>query len=503
MRRVGQWAQRLLTPGKTLSQRAVQSGMWVFGLRAVTRVARFTRTIVLARLLAPEDFGLMGLALLAVSTLRTFTQTGFLSALVQEDEGFAEDLDTVWTASVFRGLVLSTALLLAAPHLSRFFDAPAATPVIRVVAISVLLRDLENVGVIVFQRELRFGRYFVLEVTGVLVDLVVSIVSAVLLGSVWALVLGLLVERLVRVVVSYLIHPYRPGLDFDLSRASRLFSYGKWLSLSYVLIFVGSRGDDAVVGKVLGTTALGLYQLAYKLSQLAVTETTYVIEKAAFPAYARLQGQADRLRSAYFRIVSISVALSMPAALSIMVLGGDFVRIFLGDRWLPMIPAVRLLAVAALAKSIASTGSPLFKGAGRPRFEFNMQLARAVTVVVVVLPLSTGRGLSGAGLAVVLSALSMLVAWCVRTRELLEPGIKDWIGAFGPPVVASAVLVGSVYLFGHVSRPLVPDALGAQIGWFLAIASVGVASYAATFFVAQPRISDRRILDEIARALRS
>jgi O-antigen/teichoic acid export membrane protein len=465
-------------------------------------LAKFTRTVILARLLTPDDFGIMGLALLAVSTLQSLTSTGFTSALVQKDEDIQSDLDTAWTFTALRGLMLAAVIALGAPYVSTFFDAAEATPVVRAVAISVLLTGLENVGVVYFQKELHFGKHFVFQVVGVIADLVVAVLFAFLLRTVWALVLGLLAERVVRLVASYLIHPYRPRLRFDRSSASRLFSYGKRLSLSYVLMFIGAHGDDAVVGKVIGTAALGTYQLAYRLSQLAVTETTYVIERAAFPAYAKLQGEGDRLRSAYFRIASVSFALSVPIASAIAILGGDFVRIFLGYQWLPMIPVVRVLAVAALIKSVVSTGSPLFKGVGRPQYEFQMQLARAATVAVLVVPMSIRWGIVGAAAAVLLSTISMLVVWYLRTSGQLHPQVREWIGAFGPPAVSATAMVGALWLSGRLNQPLLSGALGTPVIRFVVTACVGVAAYAGVFYVTQPRLSEHQLLEEAVRALK-
>jgi O-antigen/teichoic acid export membrane protein len=443
----------------------------------------------------------MGLALLAVSTLQSLTSTGFGSALVQKEEDIQSDLDTTWTFTALRGLLLAAVIVLCAPFASKFFEATAATPVLRVVAISVLLTGLENVGVVYFQKELAFGKHFVFEVAGVAADFVVAVAAAVLLRSVWALVMGLLAERLVRLFVSYLIHPYRPRIRIDWSRARRLFSYGKWLSLSYVLIFVGAHGDDAVVGKVIGTAALGIYQLSYRLAQLAVSETTYVIERAAFPTYAKLQGESDRLRSAYFRIAGVTAALSVPLALAILVLAGDFVKVFLGDQWLTMIPVVRVLSVAALVKSIVSTGSPLFKGVGRPQFEFQMQLARAGTVAALVVPFALKWGLVGGAFAVLLSACAMFAVWYARIRSQLSPSASEWVGPLGPPAVASTVMICAMWAFGRVSRHLISQAPAAQAIGFLATASVGLVAYVTVFCLVQPRLSEYRLVQEVARSL--
>ena len=135
--RVNKAAERakslLLEPGDTLAQWVVRGGFWVFALRITSRGLTLIRTIVLARVLAPSDFGLMGIALLAMSALETFTQTGFQAALIQKKGDIRDYLDTAWTISALRGLALFAVLYLAAPYIALFFNTPAATPIMRVI----------------------------------------------------------------------------------------------------------------------------------------------------------------------------------------------------------------------------------------------------------------------------------------------------------------------------------------------------------------------------------
>jgi len=138
-------AKRLWEPGETLSQRVVRGGFWAFALRIADRAFKLIRTIVLARVLAPSDFGLMGIALLTMSTLETFTQTGFQAALIQKKEDIEDYLDTAWTISALRGLVLFAVLYLAALYIALFFSTPAATPIMRVIGVSMLLNGLTNI----------------------------------------------------------------------------------------------------------------------------------------------------------------------------------------------------------------------------------------------------------------------------------------------------------------------------------------------------------------------
>ena len=188
-----------------------------------------------------------------------------------------------------------------------------------------------------------------------------------------------------------------------------------------------------------------------------------MIETATFPIYAQLQGEPQRLRRAYFRIASVSVALSTLVSMAIITLVGEFVRVFLGDPWLAMIAVVRVLAGAALLKSIASTGGPLFKGSGRPQYGFRMQLGRGATVAVLVVPMALRWGIVGAAVGVMLSAASMLAVWFLRTSGQLRPRLWEWFGAFGPPPASARAMVGTVWLSGPLSRQLISGALGVPV----------------------------------------
>jgi len=304
----------LITPGETLSQKVVKGGFWVFFLRIVNRGFSLIRLIILARILSPSDFGLMGIALLTMSTLETFSQTGFQQALIQKKEDIESYLNSAWTVLIFRGLILFVILYLIAPYAALFFNVPEARPIIRVIGFSILFQAFTNIGVIYFKKELEFRKQFIYQFTGTLADFIVAVSAVLILKNVWALVLGLLAGNIVRCFVSYLIHPYRPHLSKDLVKAKELFGFGKWIMGSSILIFLVTQGDDIFVGKLLGTTALGFYQLAYRISNMPATEITHVISQVTFPAYSKLQDNIPKLREAYIKVLQVTTFLSFPIA---------------------------------------------------------------------------------------------------------------------------------------------------------------------------------------------
>jgi O-antigen/teichoic acid export membrane protein len=340
----------------SLSQKVVRGGIWVFALRIVGRIFDLIRIVILARILVPYDFGLMGIALLTVAILETFSQTGFQEALIQKKNNIETYLDAAWTVLILRGLLLFAILSLIAPYAAVFFKVPQARPIIQVIGLSLLLGAFSNIGVIYFQKELEFNKQFVYQLSGTLADFIVAVSAALILRSVWALVFGLLAGAVVRLIVSYLIHPYRPHLSFDLKKTKELFGFGKWVLGSSILIFLITQGDDIFVGKLLGATMLGFYQMAYRISNMPATEITHVISQVTFPAYSKFQDNIPKLREAYLKVLQVTAFLSFPIAGLIFVLAPDFTKIFLGEKWMPMVPAMQVDADGAGDAGISFMG---------------------------------------------------------------------------------------------------------------------------------------------------
>jgi len=394
----------LAKPGESLSQRTIRSGFWVFSLRIVQQLFGLTRLIILARILSPNDFGLVGIALLIMTILEIFSQTGFQAALIQKKKDIKTYLDSAWTVLILRGFILFVILYFIAPYAATFFDAPEAKLIIRVIGFSMLLQGFTNIGIIYFQKELEFNKEVIYQFAGTLADFIVAISAVLLLRNVWALVFGILAGNAVRCFVSYLIHPYRPSLSFDLGKVKELFGFGRWILGSSILVFLITQGDDIFVGKLLGVTMLGFYQLAYRISNMPATEIAHVISQVTFPAYSKLQDDISKLREAYLKVLKVTAFFSFPIAGLIFVLAPDFTKIFLGEKWMPMVPAMQILTIWGMIRSVGTVG-PLAQGVGKPKMATKVQFVQLISLAILIYPLSVRWGISGTSLAVVLASL--------------------------------------------------------------------------------------------------
>jgi len=371
------------------------------GLRAVEQLFRIGRLVILARILAPDDFGTMGVALLTMGALQTFSESGFHAALVQKKENIREYLDSAWTVSVLRGGVLAGLLWLVAPFAVEFFDAPAALPIVRVIAAALLVQGCTNVAVVLFQRELEFHRQFVYQALGTFVDFAVAVGCAWWLGSVWALVWGLLAGETTRMIASYLVHDYRPRFRLDRQKLAELWRYGRWILGSTVLTFLLTQGDDIVVGRLIGASALGLYLMAYRISNLPATEFSKLVATVTFPAFAKIQGNVPLLAQGYLKVLQLTALCAAPIAAGVFVFARDFTEIVLTEPWRPMIPALQVLAFLGLLRAIASPG-PMFLALGKPQWRTWLQLVGLVVLGIAIVPLTLRWGIVGAAVAATL-----------------------------------------------------------------------------------------------------
>jgi len=467
---------------ESLSKKVVTGGLWVFALRMINRGLGFARTIILARLLAPEDFGLLGISMLAISTLETFSQTGFQAALIQKKENVEPYLDTAWTVSIIRGAILFLTLFLAAPLIAKFFNSPQATLVIRIIGISVILTGLRNIAVVFFQKELEFNKQFNYEFSATLIDLIVSVSLAFLLRNVWALIWGGIAANLTRLFMSYVLHDYRPKFNFDREKTKDLFQFGRWVFGSSILVFLVTQGDDIFVGKSLGVTALGLYQMAYLLSHLPASEIAHVISYVTFPAYSKIQDDPHELREAFLKILQLNAFLSFPLAGIILVLAPDFIAIVFGHKWLQMVSPVQILVIAGLVRSIAKTTGPVLHATGNPKIETFWQSIRFLVLLISIYPLTILWGISGTSIAVLFSILIATFGFLAAVTSLTNlhgPRIKT---ALITPLFTTILVILPIQIF-----IIAPNKLGNSI--LLLVPILFVSSYAALSYLADRTIN--------------
>lgn len=475
--------KRTLLPGGDLTSRTVVSGLWVGFTNGGNRILQMIMLVVLARLLSPADFGLFGIALLALSALRRFSQLGLDKALIQQPEDDVDSyLDTAFTLQVVRGLAIVSVAYLAAPFVAEFFGEPRATSLLRVVALATLFKVAYNPGTIYFEKDLNFHKQFLFSVSGTVTRVAVSIAYALISPTVWALVAGLIAGNCAQMFASYYIHDYRPWFGFDRELAGELIGYGKWILGSTIVSFFYGEGDDAFVGWYLSTGALGIYQLAYRLSNAPATEIAHTISRVVMPAYSKIQNDDAALRTGFHRALRLSALGSLPIGVGIIVVAPAFVPTFLGDGWAAMIRPMQLLAAFGLMRSIRSPTSPLFKALGRPDYVAKIHTVRLALLAVLIYPLTAAYGLEGTSLAVLATSAVGVPLGAVLAVRMINDRLRSYATIVAFPAIGSLVM-GVCAL---AVRRSVTEMAGHTVA-FVATVVTGVAVYALVMLALERR----------------
>jgi O-antigen/teichoic acid export membrane protein len=393
-------ARFALTEGGSVKVRVFRSGIWVGLSTAVLAAVNLLRSVVLARLLTPEVFGLMALAGIAIRTIETFTRPGIAQALIARRGQFEDVSDTAFTMLVGRGVVLAIALAVAAPWVAAFFEADDLKPMLQVLSLVFVIGSFANINTISRQRELEFRRLTYLSQATTLAGTVVTIAAAYWLRSVWALVIGQIATVSINVGLSYWLVGGRPRFGFDQRVARDLLAYGKFITGSSIVLFVANEVDSAAVGKMLGPEQLGYYAMAMTTATMVTANLSKAASSIMMPAYSKLQADIPALRNAYLRTLSLVMLVVLPTTLGLITVAEPLVRVVFGERWMPTVVPLQILAVFGFVRALVSFNGYLFEGMGLPGVPFKLGLLRVAVILPLLLPMIHKFGLAGAAVTV-------------------------------------------------------------------------------------------------------
>ncbi|HVH69046.1 MAG TPA: oligosaccharide flippase family protein [Gemmatimonadales bacterium] len=326
--------------------------MWIGGGKVVYAGLRILVLALLARLLSPANFGVIGAALVVVGFSAIFSQLGLAPAIIQRPLLERRHLEAAFSASVLLGVLLGITLWLAAPLAARFFHIPAVAPVLRVLAWIFPLDGLSAIAESQVQRELRFRWLATMEVSTFLVGYGLIGVGLAFLGAgVWALVAGQMAQTTLYTLILIVTRPPVLRLVPDRAAFVELMYYGGGFTASKVANYFALQADNLVVGRWLGAAALGFYGRAYELMAGAPALLGEAVDRVLFPAMASIQQEAQRMAEAYHRGVALMALITLPASAILFVLAPELIRALLGPQWTPVVLPFQILALGMFLRT--------------------------------------------------------------------------------------------------------------------------------------------------------
>ena len=434
-------------PTGSVLQRTVKSGIWATLTNVSGRLLQVLMLIVLARVLTPAQFGLMGIALLLLSVCKRFTNIGINAALIRKAEtDIDEYLNTTWLIEIARGLLILGVLFLAAPLVAEFFGEPKATNLVRAIGFVPLVAGFRNPAIVYFEKDLEFHRDFLYNTGGAVAQFVVGVTVAWYSPTVWALVAASLSRPTVQTVLSYVLHDYRPWPAFDVEAARELVDFGKWMTGASIMYWVAREGDDAFVGWFLSATALGFYQYAYRLADMPATEMSQIVSQVTFPAYSAVQGDSEALQNALLQSTRFVAFLAFPMSFGIALVAPSFVPVVLGPQWTPMIVTMQLLALYGLCHAITGNYGEVWKTLDRPDLILKTSGLRVLVFGLFILPATARWGIEGTAFVITATYIVPILPLDIYlTAKLTELRSIDLYREYVYPFVASVTMFGTLW----------------------------------------------------------
>ena len=409
----------------SLGSRVVAGAKWTTLSSVGVQVLLLIRSIVLARLLTKDEFGLAGLALTVLAAASVFTNFGLQASIVAKPatgSGRRRQLDTVFTVELGRAALLAGLLVLLAKPAAAFYGDDRLTKILLVLAILPLVQALTNIGMVMYAVDVKMLRPAVLDFCSAAAATVAAVVFAVLTHDAFAVVLAQLAATCVAVALSYLLHPYRPRLAFDLSAFRDAFAFGKYVFLIGTLVFVTTVGDNIAVGRLLGSVELAGYLVAYALANLPQTLVSRILGTVLFPSFAEAaRGDADLLRGRVRRSLVVGGGMLTLITAPMIVVSVYLLGALYGTKFESATRVLQVLMIVGLCRGLIQIISPLVMGLARPDLEARSKVLEAALFLVLVVPLTMWLGAVGAAAA---AAVTYVIALFLRMRyaSRLVPG---------------------------------------------------------------------------------
>ena len=431
---------------KSVQQRMASGIIWMVAARLVDRCVGVASTLVLARLLVPADFGLVAMATAIGGILDLLGAFNFDLALIQRKDAGRSQYDTVWTFNVLFGVFCALVLVLLATPASHYYHEARLVHVMYALALMYVIGGLTNVGTVDFRKDLQFHNEFQFIVQRRVITFVVTVTCAFLFRSYWALIAGMLVGRFFSTVMSYSMSAYRPR--YCLSAARELFHFSKWLFVNNTLYFLLHRGPTFIIGRISGATGLGVYTVAYEISNLPSTELVAPINRATFPGFSQMRNIVE-IAASYLSLLGVITLIVLPIGAGIATVADPLVRTTLGAQWLDAIPLIQLLALFGAISATQSNNGIVWLALGYPR-ELTLQVVLFLVVffpaIYICLELF---GTLGIGYAYLIAQVSNLPFGLWNTKRRLELRWRQMVSVTWRPVVSVSVMCVTTVLLSH------------------------------------------------------
>lgn len=432
-----------------LGQKIRSGTLWSFIGNALLQFLSLSTTVVLARLLSPQDFGVVAIAMTVWGIIQLFGSMGIGAKLIQQPDDVSRYASAAFWLNITIALCLSILTVIVAPFVASFYKNNLVKPILMVMGLGFFLDSFGTVHSVLLVKELDFKKRTLVDIAINLVTRAITILMAFVGYGVWSLVIPQILSSPIRVFALWKICPWRPNLEFNFLYWKRIFNFGKYILGTDLLRYINLNGDYTIVGRFLGPLELGLYTFAYKLAMFPLENIVGVVYKVSFPAFSMLQNDLNRLREAFLKMTRLLSLISFPLFIGLMAMANELIPAVFGEKWNRSIVPLQIIIGFAMINSFVSPCGQIVLTLERPEIEFKFNLIQAPLLLGGIF-IGVKYGIIGVAVAMSLVIGIMALVFLKLSINLIGLGIKDILNALFPALSSSLIMLIPVLLIRYL-----------------------------------------------------
>lgn len=404
------------------------------------QIMQFLSLAIFARLLTPSQFGLISMALVVVNFILIFKDLGTSAAIIQRRQLSQDLLSSVYWFNVLFGLATSIITFLIAPLVAQFYQDSQIIGILRVLSLVFFISSLSILHQTLLQREQKFNRLAIIELSATFLGATIGIVAAILNAGVWSLVIQAITYSSTNTLLLWLMNSWKPKMILRWVDVKSISNYSLNLTGFNITNYFARNLDNILIGKYLGSQSLGYYSVAYQIMLTPVQVVSNIVNRVMFPAYSQIQDDTPRFRRIYIRAAGAIALISFPLMLGIMVVNYPLIITIFGSKWLPVSQILLILAPVGMAQSIATTVGVIYQAKGRTDWMFRWGMfAGFVRMVAFIIGLRWG--LIGVALGYAISSIILIYPGFAIPLSLIDMKVNVLFKALWKPLQYSLIMM--------------------------------------------------------------
>ncbi len=405
------------------------------------QVSQFVITAILARLLSPEDFGVVTMATVFTGFAMIFGDLGISSALIQKRDVREEHWSSAFWINILVGGILTMLFILAAPLVSIFYKKPELTAVLQILSFNFIFSSFIIIQQTILTREMNFKSLMIRDIVAVVVAGIVGIAMACQGWGIWSLVTQSLVFSIVNGVFLWMLSSWRPKFLFSRQAIKEIFNYSAHMTGFQVVNYFARNVDQLLIGKFLGSQALGYYSLAYKLMLLPLQNISWTISRVMFPAFASIQDDVVKLQVNYLKMIKYIAIVTVPLMMVLFFVAKDLIFAIYGSQWEPTIALIQILVFCGMVQSIGTTVGIIYQSLGRADIQFKFTLFVSLPSAVLAILIGLKNGIVGVAVAYTIRTILVTGVSHVIANRLLLLRMREFLSSLQESIKISIVLI--------------------------------------------------------------